>query len=51
MHYNSVETMEYRIEEPIDIICDTIEDLIEIGELAGRLAAGARPDLRRGPLW
>ena len=27
--------MEYKIEEPIDIIFDAIEDLIEIGELVG----------------
>ena len=34
--YDNVEGMYYKLEEPIDIIFDTVEDLVEIGELAGR---------------
>ena len=29
--------MEYKLEEPINIIFDAVEDLVEIEELAGRL--------------
>ena len=28
--------MEYTIDEPISVICDAVEDLVEISELAGR---------------
>ena len=28
--------MEYNLEEPINIIFDAVEDLVEIGELSGR---------------
>ena len=33
--YNTVESIKYAIEEPITIIFDAIEDLVEIGELTG----------------
>ena len=35
--YDTVESMEHTMEEPINIIFDTIEDLVGVGELAGRL--------------
>ena len=34
--YDSVEQIEYAIEEPIAIVFDAIEDLQEIAELAGK---------------
>ena len=34
--YENVKKMEYSIDEPIAIIFDAVEDLVEIGELAGR---------------
>ena len=34
--YDKIEGMEYKMEEPIDIILDAIEDLVDIGELVGR---------------
>ena len=34
--YDLVETIKCKIEEPIDIIFDAIEDLVEIGKLVGR---------------
>ena len=34
--YDAVEALNYSIDEPIDVIFSAVEDLLEIGELAGR---------------